>query len=280
MNLSISEQLSYSTVRLECHTPNGIQTGTGFFFKFLDDGSQFVPVVITNIHVIKNAITGKFIMTKSDENGEPILTEHYPIELNNFEQRWKLHPDSDVDLCAMPLAPVINYANDHSVNLFYRTFIKSLIPSPEQRDELTGLEDIIMIGYPNGIWDSVNNQPVFRKGTTATNPNINYNGKKEFVIDAACFPGSSGSPVMIYNTGGYQTRNGGIVMGNIRLLLLGVLYSGYQHTASGEIRVVDIPIAQQQTALSRIPNNLGIVIMADRILELESLFMTNSNDTN
>lgn len=38
----------------------------------------------------------------------------------------------------------------------------------------------------------------FRRGITATNINFDYNGKKEFVIDAACFPGSSGFPVFIW----------------------------------------------------------------------------------
>ncbi len=44
-----------------------------------------------------------------------------------------------------------------------------------------------MIGYPNGIWDEANNMPIIRRGITATHPNFNYNGKPEFMIDAACF---------------------------------------------------------------------------------------------
>ena len=37
-------------------------------------------------------------MTIADENGNPINTEHIPIEFENFEQRWLFHPDPNVDL--------------------------------------------------------------------------------------------------------------------------------------------------------------------------------------
>ena len=129
-----------------------------------------------------------------------------------------------------------------------------------------------MIGYPIGIWDSVNNKPIFRKGVTATHPNFDYNGKKEFLIDMACFPGSSGSPVFIFNEGGYRDKKGNTFMGKSRILFLGTLYAGPQHTATGEIKVVNISTSTKPIAISKIPNNLGLVIKHNRILELEKLF--------
>lgn len=70
-----------------------------------------------------------------------------------------------------------------------------------------------MIGYPNGLWDSVNNMPIVRRGTMATNISLNHNDKREFVIDAACFPGSSGSPVVLFNKGGYADKKGNLNWG-------------------------------------------------------------------
>lgn len=274
MNLSISEQLTYSTVRIECELKTGgVSTGTGFFFNFLEDKEKniHVPVVITNKHVIKNASQGKLIITKSNEKGEPIDIEHFTISFDNFESFWKLHPETDVDLCAMPIAPFINEANKNGDKLFYIPLTKDLLITEKHNEELTALEEVLMIGYPNGIWDSVNNMPIFRKGWTATNPLLDYNGKKEIMIDIAAFPGSSGSPVLIFNEGGYRDKKGNTYMGSSRIILLGVLYAGPQATATGEI--IMSPNLQRPMAISKIPNNLGLIIKAERILELEKLFI-------
>ncbi|AWG22725.1 serine protease [Flavobacterium faecale] len=273
MDLSISEQLTYSTVRIECELKTGgTSTGTGFFFNFLEDktSNTHVPVVVTNKHVIKNASKGKLIITKANEKGEPIDTEHFTLAFDNFESFWRLHPEADVDLCAMPIAPFVNEAQKRGDKLFYIPFTKDLLPTEKHKEELTAIEDVLMIGYPNGIWDSVNNMPIFRKGTTATNPLIDYNGKKEIMIDIAAFPGSSGSPVLIFNEGGYRDKKGNTYMGANRIILLGVLFAGPQATATGEI--VMTPNLQRPISVSQIPNNLGLIIKSERIIEMEKLF--------
>jgi hypothetical protein len=164
MNLSISEQLTYSTVRIECELKTGgISTGTGFFFNFHEDttNNTHVPVVVTNKHVIKNAAKGKLIITKANEKGEPVDTQHFTLAFDNFESFWRLHPEADVDLCAMSIAPFVNEAAKRGDKLFYIPFTKNLLPTDKHKEELTAIEDVLMIGYPNGIWDSVNNMPIF-----------------------------------------------------------------------------------------------------------------------
>jgi hypothetical protein len=274
-DLSTSEQITYSTVRIECEYADGTSgTGTGFFFHMLQNetNNTHVPVVITNKHVINGSKKGRLILTKSDSNNTPIDTEHFQVYFDNFESFWTKHPESDVDLCAMPMAPFLNEARRRGEKLFYVSLNKSLLPTDEQLNEFSALEEILMVGYPNGIWDHVNNKPILRKGVTATHPNFDYCGKKEIMIDAACFPGSSGSPVFIFNEGGYRDKKGNTFMGKSRVILLGILYAGPQHTAEGDIQIIDIPTGQSPIAISRIPNNLGLVIKSERILELENLF--------
>ena len=271
MNLSLSEKLTYSTVRIECElNDGGIATGTGFFFNFLENehSNSRVPVVITNKHVIEGAVKGKLIITKANEKGEPIDTEHFSMYIENFESLWRKHPDKDVDLCAMPIAPYEREANRQGEKLFYIPFTRDLILDEKHKEGLYALEDVLMIGYPNGIWDSINNMPILRKGSTATNPVYDYNGKKELMIDIAAFPGSSGSPVLILNEGEYVDKRGWV--GLDRIILLGILYAGPQATAIGEI--IMTPIMQKAITKSKIPNNLGLVIKAERIIELEKLF--------
>ncbi len=274
MSLSFSEQLTYSTVQIECEYANDNGGGTGFFFRFLhnETTNSHVPVVITNKHVIEGAIRGKLIFTKATAGNMPLDTQHVPITLDNFESLWRKHPDANVDLCAMPIASYLKAANAMGQRLFYIPLDKSIIPSQQQMSELNALEEILMIGYPNGIWDSVNNKPIFRKGITATHPKFDYNGKKEMMIDAACFPGSSGSPVFIFNEGGYKNKQGDFFPGRTRVFLLGVLYAGPHQTVQGEIQIINVPTSQQPMTISRIPINLGFVIKSERILELEQLF--------
>ncbi len=279
MNLSLSEQLAYSTIRIECTYKDGtFGTGTGFFLKFREDKNNgtSIPTVITNNHVIDGAKEGKLVFTRASDSNKPLDTEHISVSLSNFESLWRKHSDPEVDLCAMPIAPFLREAAKQKLKPFYISLDKSLIPSVEQLASLSALEEILMIGYPNGIWDSINNKPIFRKGITATHPNFDYEGKKEFLIDAACFPGSSGSPVFIYNQGGYMDKKGNTYMGASRIFLMGILYSGPQHTANGEIKIINISTAEKPVAISRIPNNLGNIIKSERILELEELFNENA----
>src|SRR3954471_785314 len=86
---------------------------------------------------------------------------------------------------------------------FIRSIDPSIIPSDAQLQELSAVEEILMIGYPNGLWDAVNNYPLIRRGVTASHPAVDFdvNGVPTTVIDAACFPGSSGSPVVLHNAG-------------------------------------------------------------------------------
>lgn len=275
VKIPISEQLTYCTVRVVSKKKDGsTSTGTGFFYRFANDGKQFVPAIVTNKHVVEGSKTCLFVFTKKNDRNEPLHGHNFTIELGNLEQRVVEHPNSDVDLCAIPIAPILIEAEKQGHTFFYIAIDNSLIPSQEELSDMTALEDIVMIGYPNGIWDGANNMPVIRRGITATHPNLDYNGKKEFMIDAACFPGSSGSPVFLYNIGGYTSRSKGTIIGPSRVKLLGALYAGPQYTATGEIKIVDIPSAQRAVAFSKIPNNLGIVIKAERLRELDIEFQS------
>ena len=127
--LSPSEQLAHSTVRIECEFVNGeTGTGTGFFFRFAesDDGIN-VPAIVTNKHVISGAKKGRFLMTLADSKGEPIYQNHHGFLFDNFEQMWIPHPNSDIDLCAMPIAPLLDASKKQSKRLFFVSLYKSLV---------------------------------------------------------------------------------------------------------------------------------------------------------
>lgn len=123
-------------------------------------------------------------------------------------------------------------------------------------------------GYPIGLSDIYNHKPIIRKGITASHPKKNYKGKDEILVDMACFPGSSGSPVFIFNQGSYTVPEG-LAFGN-RILLLGVLYGGPQFNAQGILTFHNLP--NVPIPVVNIPTNLGMIIKSNKILEFEKKF--------
>lgn len=281
-NLSIYEQLEFSTTRIECYNDDGtVKYGTGFFYRVEDDrleNNSFIPVVLTNKHVVENMRHACICFSRSDSDGNPIFGEPYKFRFDLSSGLVFYHPNDNVDLCAIAFQPLVSRLPDFADKLFFRTFDKSLIPSEQQLKKLDSIEDILMIGYPNALWDEKNNMPLVRKGITASPVWLDFNGRKEFVIDAACFPGSSGSPILLCNIGSVRSKNGGLQLGTSRVYLLGVLYGGPQLMVEGDIRVKTIPDAQQKPySVSAIPNNLGYILKSERIIELNDFILSQLN---
>lgn len=269
-NLSLTEQLAYSTTRIEVITKDGVGIGTGFFFRFLEKDGLNVPAIVTNKHVIRGAIKGSFLLSTVNVDGTPNNKNHIPVVLDNFEKLWLSHPNPNIDLVIMPIQPLLDEANKKGLKPYFISLDKNLLPSDEQLKELSAVEDILMVGYPIGLWDETNNYPLYRKGITSTHPFNDYNGKPEFLIDAACFPGSSGSPVFLSNIGNYVDKQGSTHIAT-RFYLLGVLYAGPQLKTTGEIVVVDIPTKKDTVVVSSIPANLGYVIKSKMLKDFDSV---------
>jgi len=138
-----AETLMHNTVRLECKLGNDqTMTGTGFFFAFKVDDTTHVPVIVTNRHVVKDSKVGTFVLTRSNERGEPILGSTERIVLDNFESRWLLHPDATVDLAVFPLAPLYHHATSKGISFFAPPMSEDLLATSEKLADLSGLETI------------------------------------------------------------------------------------------------------------------------------------------
>ena len=268
---SPTEKLLFTTVRIETDKEVGTElkvcNGSGFFFKFRVGSDSFLHVIVTNKHVIRGALKGRFNLHEYDKaNGKP-SGKFFQIELNEFEHRWIHHPDTSVDLCAMPVKPILEGAKKQGREVFSVSFEESNLPTQDLLNNLTAVEDILMTGYPNGLWDRANNLPLIRKGITSSHPALDYCQRSEFMIDAACFPGSSGSPVMLANIGSHPNKRGGITLGN-RIALLGVLYAGPQITVKGEITNAPVPTETTQSSQINIMMHLGLVVKSQELLKL------------
>ena len=271
--MTISEFLLLTTIRIETITPNGICTGTGFFFNFLfnKETGMSIPAIVTNKHVIKDAIKGKLRFSLRNEAGEPQWGHYYDLTVEDFEKAWILHPEGSVDLCIMPIAEIHKMVQSNGINLHYTALCVDDIPSDQDlKDNYSRVEDITIVGYPDGIWDAANNMPIVRKGITATALQLDFNNAPKFLVDAAIYGGSSGSPVFVFNQGSYSPANGGLVAGS-RIKLVGVIHAVAQHTVTGDIRIIDVPVSKAPIVATNIPNNLGVAIHARKLKDFEDM---------
>ena len=267
-NMSLSEMITYSTVLIKCDYSNGTSgRGTGFIINLCHNKAEgtFYPVLVTNNHVVNNSIRTEFQFCQADEEGRPLDT--IPYTINYTGNAWVHHPDPSVDLCVLFIGELLNELLNRGDRIYYIPLETSLIPSPDKLAELLAIEDVIMVGYPIGLSDEYNHKPIIRRGITASHPKKDYQGKKETLLDMACYPGSSGSPVFILNQSSYSTSTA-LTVGS-RILLLGILYGGPQFSVKGVLQFSNLP--NIPAPITSIPINLGIMIKAERILEFETM---------
>lgn len=275
MLASVIDELPFSTVRITTEGPSGRGSGTGFFMQLAvnTDGSN-QPVVVTNKHVIAGASTAYITILRSNVNdpSQPDYSKHFTatVALNNT--RVIPHPDSAVDLVAIKVADVLLHVLNTGPRPFFRSVNISQTASPAFLTQLMAIEDVIMIGYPNGLWDTKNNLPIARRGITATPPFVDFSGNAEFMIDCACFPGSSGSPVFLVKPGSYVGKNGETVVSEARVMLLGVLYAGPVFNAKGDIQPSPIPTTTTGQVSVPLMMNLGYCIKAHKLFWFEEYF--------
>ena len=274
--LSLKESLSFCTTKIDAQIDDKkMSYGTGFFFNLELNEESKVPIIITNKHVACGKQNLTFYLSQEGEDGNPAFSSpiRFTIGTKDLKNNLYEHPDSEVDLCAITVNPIIAKAKSMGFRPFYRAFNNGNIATKEQLESLEGIEEVEMIGYPNALWDRVHNMPIVRKGITATWPVLNFNGKREFLIDAACFPGSSGSPVFICDTGLYYSKiHKDTMLGN-RFMLLGIQYAVPVRTADGSIvkktiDEVDVNIEDKYEVKTESMLNLGFIIKAECILDL------------
>ena len=270
----LPNKLSLTTVRIVGHRDDGkIVSGTAFRVGFSEN--QLDSMLITNRHVLEGITTARLTYTESID-GKPQIGRFVDTKIPDFEKRWIGHPDAEVDLAAIPIKEIRQdllvkgkQRTEYNLHLLYLHV--DLIPSAVGFQNLSLIEDIIMIGYPLGLFDEQHNLPIVRRGITATHPAVDFNGAKAFLIDCACFRGSSGSPVLKYRPRLPIEFGAGLeVAGNEPFVqLLGVLRGGFEADGQGQFRVVDSPVNSDTT--TKIPIDLGVVIRADQLLAFKSI---------
>jgi hypothetical protein len=236
------------------------KTGTGFFYMFPFADGQ-LPILVTNKHVVDGVTHADFVIHTNSTGGK--IPDGKVRARSQFGE-WIYHPNPKIDLCALPVGPLMNKEKG-----FFRSLDPSIVPSEAQLEELSAVEEILMVGYPNGLWDEANNLPLIRRGISASHPAIDFvvDGVPTMVIDAACFPGSSGSPVILHNVGTYSDKKGNTNLGT-RTMFLGVLFAGPTMRTDGKIVIRTIPTGDEPVAEVKVMLNLGYIVKARELAAL------------
>jgi len=270
----LSHMLLHSTVRIVAIKANGqAAVGTGFFYNIRDVSGQntngFIPLIVTCKHVIADSIIVQLDCALGNSNSFTRSENHFPVTVPS--NMWIGDPNTNVDLIVLPIASLLENLEKQGKILDCAPLDNKLVPSANDLKGLEAFQEIYLIGYPIGISDEANNLPIMRRGITATDPSVDYDGRKEFMIDAAVFPGSSGSPVLTAEEG-IISSGGMLGFGGSRVRLLGILYGGPEFSADGKVEVKNIPTAFDISSETKIPMNLGLVIKANRLDDFQSVF--------
>lgn len=255
-----SEQLLFTTIRLETDK----WSWTWFFFHLKINGKIY-PIIITNKHVVndKTNETVKFHLHETVANSPEWKRK---IE---FTADWLFHPDKDIDLCCCLVQPLFNEIKLSSwKDIFYRHINETVIKNNKQLEELSALEEVVMAWYPNWLWDEKHNLPLLRKGITSSHPSIDFNRDWIGVVDMACFPWSSWSPIFILNEWSYMVKGWSLMMGT-RIIFLGILFEWPRINSRWELIVENMPTSQTVISQTPIMMNLGYYIKAVKILDFE-----------
>lgn len=266
---SLAEQMLYSTAKVTAlGRGEPIGEGTGFYWSVMREPPSQMLLLVTNKHVIEGADSIAVLthLTPNVETPQP-SGEFANCVVELSATGVFPHPDLTVDLVGINISGLMREAQAGGRDLYVRGMAARFLPTADEWQKFDAVENVIMIGCPRGIFDQVNNLPITRRGITATPLFRRYEGRDEFLVDMACFPGSSGSPVFMVDQNGFVDRaTNRYRMGEGRFFFLGILYAGPTITNEGTIILGGQPRIEVAGMM-----HLGQCIRSTKMLEIEEL---------
>ncbi len=233
MNItSLSNQLLFNTVRLTATDESGNANISTGFLVTATEAKGAIPFLVTCAHSVGKAKFVELACVRAGAGDTPQLGSIESVRISTGDLLSFARQDSNLDVCVIPFAPILNHFETSGKRLFVRPLSLDNFIKSNQRAELNAIEDLVFVGYPKGLYDHVNLLPLIRKGISATPIWADFQGKPWFLIDAEVFAGSSGSPVFILNEGAYPT-GAGLNIGT-RFHFVGMIIKSLDETTTGQ----------------------------------------------
>lgn len=281
--MPIEHALVRSTVRLLAGLSGAPPTsvGTGFFYKIVHPTANIGKIlIVTNKHVVRGAEVIHFVLS-SATSAANLNEQHQPVGRKDQEIAWPLagnlylHPDPEIDLCGIDVTIPVGHVMEPGNQLRSMFLDAHWLPQSIDKKNMRDVEQVLVVGYPRGLWDNHNNMPIVRLGTTATHPLAHYQNKRNFLVDVAAFPGSSGSPVFSYEAPMFRQADGSFTPGT-KVQFIGVVWGVIEWSVEGELKVVEIPSAQKHVPVISTSLNLAIALHAEAIRDLDEQIFPGS----
>lgn len=205
--------------------------------------------LVTAKHIVMEVKNGKFTGRLIDQGmfayynmkRGGIAARPLKIVKEKFDIDWIFHEDQEVDVAVMPFG--LDVKKDD-----VRTIPDNLFLSA---DSLVELYELFFLSYQPGIEPKGSISPVMRTGTLSLN-----NKDGSFYIDAAAFPGNSGSPVFLKPSPVRYTREKGWNIGKdpLGLRFIGIIgeYVPYREVALSAQTLRPRVIFEENTGLSKV----------------------------
>lgn len=198
-----------------------VSQGTGFYYGLNVESKGTILFLVTNHHVLtgyspKEDKTPKgdniiFYLHKEAENPGNTKKIRIPIFTKTNKPIWlnsgKL---PEADIAVIPIVP--SFAVDAKVFGISEDWTKGDI-------KIRPTSTITLIGYPYGYYDQENCLPIWKTGSIASEPDVDFDGKPLFLVDVSAFPGMSGSPAFAIAHGAYEMSNGPTTVGHVQKFL-------------------------------------------------------------
>ncbi len=265
---SITKKLLFNTIRVDTVLDDGSEgSGTAFVVSHAHARGSHT-FIVTNRHLVDGVRRGGLVFTQK-RNGQPAFGQRFQLNIEDFPHAWFLHPDPEVDLAIIPMRPLEQAARDQGIELYYHVIDSRLAPDAATTRALDALEEILFVGYPSGVWDQVNLMPILRRGTTATPMALDFEGRPEFLIDAAVYPGSSGSPVFVYQP---DTMRPGHSAGK-KFLFAGVVAAVFFREEANHLVPMPVPANNHGMVMGSEMIDLGLVIKSQAVIDVINAYL-------
>ena len=220
-------------------------TATCFFCKSISGKI----ILVTNKHVLKDCKSFRLKLTTINKLDNSKKTVNYDINMKD-----------DIVYHAVYDIATLDITSAYNIMLNNTNYIPQLCCITENGiltdyNKLPVFQEILMLGYPNGIINSETNHPIIRTGYAATNIKEKYNGRELFLTDIPTFGGSSGSPILISN------ENGDVYLIGINAKT----YTQPTRVYSSNNRLYH---KRKTIGYVDIPNNIGIAVNSKIIKEM------------